>query len=132
MNARSVAVRKRIEIFCEMSTLAGLMSGLRREYGSNSPQLQDAAREMNHLRGELCRAQGVAERDISADGYDISQRSYERVRDRWIEELSAPWATGWYLNAARKAHARWVELRPDLAKDDWFAGAANLDLDSEA
>ena len=124
-------MRKRIDVFCEMSTLAGLMSELRRKYGSDSPQLQDAAQEMDRLRGELCRVQGVAEQDISADGYNISRGAYERSRDRWIEEISSPHATDWHLDGARKAHARWVEHRPDLAKDDdWFAGVATPETDT--
>lgn len=112
-------MRKRIEIFCDMSSLATWMIEHR---DRQSPAYIEAFNEMNRLRGELCRAQGVAEQDISADGYNISKGAYERSRDRWIEEVTAPWATDWYLDGARKAHARWVELRPDLADgDDWLA-----------
>lgn len=113
-------MRKRIEIFCEMSSLATWMTEHR---DHQSPAYIEAFNEMNRLRGELCRAQGVAEQDISSDGYNISQRAYENVRDRWIEEITAPWATDWHMAGARRAHARWVEHRPDLAVgDDWFAG----------
>jgi hypothetical protein len=115
-------VRKRIDVFCDMSSLAERMTNLP---SRECDEYAAAVQEMNRLRGELCRAQGVAEQDISPDGYNISKQSYESVRDRWIEEISAPRATDWYLDGARKAHARWVEHRPDLAKDDdWFAGVA--------
>jgi hypothetical protein len=114
------ATRKRIDVFCDMSRLAHRMSDMPDRKGA---QYAAAVQEMDRLRGELCRAQGVAEEDISADGYNISKQSYESVRARWIEEISAPDASDWYRDGARKAHARWVELRPDLAKDDdWFAG----------
>lgn len=118
-------MRKRIEIFCEMSSLAKWMTDHR---DRQSPAYIEAFNEMNRLRGELCRAQGVAEQDISADGYNISKDAYERSRSRWIEEITAPWVTDWHLDGARKAHARWAAHRPDLAEgDDWLAGVKPAD-----
>lgn len=114
-------MRKPIEIFCEMSTLASHMSDCRRR--GNTECLADDAQEMDRLRGEHCRSRGVAEQDISADGYNISQGAYERSRDRWIEEITAPGASDWFLDGAREAYDRWIILRPDLTAQDssWFA-----------
>ena len=121
-------MRKRIDVFCDMSSLAERMSNMP---GRECTEYAAAVQEMNRLRGELCRVRGVAEQDISADGYDISQCAYEHVRDRWIEEVSTPWASDWVLDGARKAHARWVEHRPDLAEgDDWLAGVAKPETDA--
>ena len=115
-------MRKRIDVFGDMSSLAHRMSDMR---SRECPEYAAAVQEMNRLRGELCRVQGVTETDISPDGYNISTAAYESVRARWIEELSSPWVIDWTRDRAREAHARWVELRPDLAKDDdWSASVA--------
>ncbi len=98
-----------------MSELSGLMYA-------------DAVQTMNRLRGELCRIRGVAEQDISADGYEISQRAYERSRDRWIQEISSPHAEDWHWDGAHEAYAWWIQLRPDLVIQDrcWFAAVPAL------
>lgn len=112
-------MRKPIEIFCEMSTLASHMSDCRRR--GNTECLADDAQEMNRLRGEHCRARGVAEQDISPNGYDISQRAYEHVRDNWIYNLRQ-FDGEQFRTGAVEAHAKWLGLRPDLAEgDDWLA-----------
>ena len=94
-----------------------------RMYKMDDREYAAAVQEMNRLRGELCRIRGVAEQDISADGYDISQRSYESSRDRWIQEITSPHVTEWLLDSAREAYAEWIGLRPDLVIQDrfWFA-----------
>lgn len=110
---------KRLEIFCQMSSLATWMTDHR---DRESAEYVEAYNEMNRLRGELCRAQGVAEQDISSDGYDISQRAYQSVRASWVYNLTQ--MDGFkYVEGAREAHAKWIERRPDLAEgDDWLAG----------
>jgi hypothetical protein len=111
-------VRKRIDVFCDMSSLAHRMSDMR---DRGCPEYLAGAQEMNLLRGELCRVQGVAERDITPDGYNISQDAYERVRADWIYNLQQVDGHK-YLDGARKAYAKWIGLRPDLTEgDDWFA-----------
>jgi hypothetical protein len=111
-------VRKRIDVFCDMSSLAHRMSDMR---DRSCPEYLAAVQEMNRLRGELCRVQGVAERDITPDGYNISDSAYESVRADWIYNLNQIDGHK-YLDGARAAYAKWIGLRPDLTEgDDWFA-----------
>lgn len=113
-------MRKRIEVFCEMSSLAEQMCNMP---DRECPEYAAAVQEMNRLRGEYCRVTGVAEQDISADGYNISKQAYESVRASWLQQIADHGATDWLVNGARQAHTNWMKRRPDLAAgDDWLAG----------
>lgn len=113
--------RDRITIFCEMSTLASHMVDHHR---GDPIGHAEHAKQMNVLRGELCRSHGVPEEYITEDGYDITQRAYEHVRDSWVYHLRQWNGSDWYRDGAREAHALWMGHRPDLAEgDDWFARA---------
>lgn len=119
-------MRKRIDIRCDMSSLAEHMSNLPSRKG---PDYAAAVEQMTRLRIELLHASGVAEQDITADGQNISTQSYERSRASWLREIRDAGPTDWLMDNAREVHARWVERRPDLAKgDDWFAGIAVRDV----
>lgn len=114
-------MRKRIDIRCDMSSLAERMSKLPSRSG---PEYAAAVEQMTRLRIELLRARGVAEQDISANGQNISAQAYERSRESWLRQIADHGPADWLVDGARETHARWVERRPDLAKDDdWFAAA---------
>lgn len=120
-------MRKRIDIRCDMSSLAERISNMPSRKG---PEHAAAVEQMTQLRVELLRARGVAERDISEDGHNISAQTYELSRASWLREIRDDGPSDWLVDGARTAHARWVERRPDLAAgDDWLAGVVKPEND---
>jgi hypothetical protein len=77
----------------------------------------DRLTSLADCRIALCIAADASLADIDpAQGWDLSDRAYRTVRDRWADIARegstaerAPWA---------KARATWARLRPDLI-DDW-------------
>ncbi|MCQ8831814.1 hypothetical protein [Streptomyces malaysiensis] len=80
---------------------------------------------MADARIALCIANGVAIDDIDpSSGYDLSRRAYDEVRQSWREMVEQHGFNELYDRPRyEKAHAFWVERRPEFtAGDNWLEG----------
>jgi hypothetical protein len=69
------------------------------------------------LRAAVCLEDGVAIEDIDPrEGYDLSRRRYEAVRDQWRGWLAENPDPYWYLQIRNW----WLQRRPEW-DDDWLA-----------
>lgn len=72
------------------------------------------------LRAAACLEEGVAIEDIDPrEGYDLSRRRYEEVREQWRRWLAVEPDQYWYL----QVREWWIECRPGW-DDDWLAPEA--------
>ncbi|MEU7317455.1 hypothetical protein [Streptomyces sp. NPDC007083] len=73
---------------------------------------------MADCRIALCLARGLPIDEIDAvRGYDLSERAYREVRDRWLEEADAHPDSDWLRTRYQHAFESWARHRPDLVGD---------------
>jgi len=88
------------------------------------PAGPDRRTSLADCRIALCLARGVPVDDIDpAQGYDLSDRAYKAVRDRWLEEAAAAPESDWLRVNYEQVREKWADRRPDLAGDwpEWAA-----------
>ncbi|MDT0381378.1 hypothetical protein RM572_21710 [Streptomyces sp. DSM 42041] len=92
----------------------------------------DARTSMDDARIALCVARGVPLEDIDpSQGYDLTRRAYESVRDTWIGEVRRKGLSEYTRPWFEAALAYWREHRPEFVEgDDWLA-AAGCDPDCD-
>jgi len=84
-----------------------------------TPKGPDRRTSLADCRAAICIARGVPVEEIDpAQGYDLSDRAYRAVRDRWLEEAAAQPDSDWMQTNFRKAREGWARRRLDLI-DGW-------------
>jgi hypothetical protein len=83
-----------------------------------SPTGPDRRTSVADSRIALCIAREVPIDEIDpAQGYDLSERAYRSVRDRWLEEAAAEPDSNWTRRNYRQARERWIDWRPTTVSD---------------